>query len=348
MARGAVLFHAPAQVFQAPGGGENQLVQTGRYLEALGVPVRPFNPWTDRLGDARLVHLFGMSREGLELARVARAKGVPVALSPVCWYEPRAIVALAGGPIAAARGLMKWAAQRVAPRWPRWRRELLTTAVAVLPNSRAEASQFVRMFDLDPRTVHVVVNGVEPRFSGASPEPWRDRFGDVGFVLYSGRVEPRKNVLGLVRAAGAAGLPLTVIGDVPPGHEGYLRECREAGDGFVRWLPAVSHSDPLLAAAYASARVVALPSWFETPGLAALEGALAGSAVVVTPYGSAPEYFGDLVVYARPDRPGEVRRALERAWRDGPDPRLKPHVEARYLWPEVARQTAGVYDQVAG
>ena len=29
MTPGAVLFHAPSHVFQSPGGGENQLVQTG-------------------------------------------------------------------------------------------------------------------------------------------------------------------------------------------------------------------------------------------------------------------------------------------------------------------------------
>src|SRR5205085_2575717 len=80
----------------------------------------------------------------------------------------------------------------------------------------------------------------------------------------------------------------------------------------ARWVPAVAHDDPLLASAYAAARVVALPSWFETPGLAALEGALAGRAVVVTPYGCAPEYFGDMAVYVRPGRPTKLAQALSR------------------------------------
>src|SRR5437016_14058989 len=61
---GAVMFHAPSFAFQAPGGGENQLVQTGRHLEAMGVPVRLFSPWTDRIDRARLLHIFGMSHEG--------------------------------------------------------------------------------------------------------------------------------------------------------------------------------------------------------------------------------------------------------------------------------------------
>ncbi len=39
---GGVLLHAPSSAFQAPGGGENQLVQTARHLEARGVETRPF------------------------------------------------------------------------------------------------------------------------------------------------------------------------------------------------------------------------------------------------------------------------------------------------------------------
>ncbi len=111
---------------------------------------------------------------------------------------------------------------------------------------------------------------------------------------------------------------------------------------------ALDHDDPLLASAYAAARVLALPSWFETPGLVALEAALAGAAVVVTPFGCAREYFGPLAVYARPDRPLELIDALRQAWETRADPNLAGHVAARFLWSEVARRTAEVYDQVAG
>ena len=349
MADGSVLFHAPTAVFQAPGGGENQLVQTGRHLEAQGASVRLFSPWTDRLDRARLVHLFGMSREGLELARVASARGVPVVLSPICWYERRAIAALAGGTVQRTAHLAKWAIKYAAPRWPSWRRELLATADAILPNSEAEARQLVRLFAIDRRKFHVVPNGVEPRFAQASPALFRERFqlDREPFVLYVGRVEPRKNVLALVEASRAIGQRLFVIGDAPPGQEAYAERCRRAGHGWARWLPALEHDDPLLASAFAAARVFALPSWFETPGLAALEAGLAGCAVVVTPFGCTREYFGDRVTYARPDRPAEIRRALAQASWIGPDSRLAPHVAARYLWSEVARRTAEVYDQVA-
>jgi glycosyltransferase involved in cell wall biosynthesis len=342
----AVVYHAPSTAFQSPGGGENQLVQTGRYLEARGVSIRPFVPWTDRIDRAGLLHLFGMSREGLQLARVARAKGIPVALSPICWIEPRAMAALATDRLGRWANRAKWRLKALAPRFPTWRRDLLRSADVILPNSVAEGEQLVRWFGADPEKIRPVPNGVEERFARADPSAFRSIHGPSDFILYVGRIEPRKNVLGLVEGVRRTGLPLVVIGDALPGYEAYAADCKRAGAGFTRWLPRVDHDDPLLESAYAAARVLALPSWFETPGLVALEAALAGTAVVVTPHGCTREYFGDRVGYARPDRPLEIARALEAAWNDGPDPGLSSHVEKHYPWSEVARLTAEAYEQV--
>jgi glycosyltransferase involved in cell wall biosynthesis len=344
---GAVFVHAPTGAFQAPGGGENQLVQTARHLESLDVPVRPFSPWIDRLESARLLHVFGMSREGLELARLARSRRVPVVLSPICWYEPRALAALETHPARRAVALAAWCLRRLTHRLPSWRRELLHLADAVLPNSRSEADQLARLFGVPRARLHVVPNGVLPSFGTATPDRFRERWGPNPFVLSVGRIEPRKNTLELIRAIRRLGLPLVLIGEPEPGSRGYAQRCRREGDGFVTWLGRVDHHDPILASAYAAARVFALPSWFETPGLAALEAALAGCSVVITPYGSTRDYFSGLVAYARPHRPEEIRRSIKARWDDGPDPRLAPWIATHFLWPNVAQTTAEVYDQVA-
>jgi glycosyltransferase involved in cell wall biosynthesis len=340
-------LHAPVTAFQAPGGGENQLVQTARHLESRGVRVRFFSPWTDRIEQARLLHLFGMSREGLELARVARPCGVPVVLSPICWYEPLALAALEPDPFRKVVGLAAWLLRHAAPRVPSWRRDVLHRADFVLPNSRSEADQLVRLFGVPRERLRVVPNGVLDSFESTSPALFQQRYGTEPFVLSVGRIEPRKNTLGLIQAIKPLGLRLVSIGEPAPGHRPYAVACRRAGRGFVTWLGGLDHHDPLLASAYAAARVFALPSWFETPGLAALEAALAGCPVVITPFGSTRDYFGDLVEYARPDRIAEIRRAVGRCWNDGPDPGLARLIASRYLWPNVARITAEVYDQVA-
>ena len=294
-AAGEVILHAPSFAFQAPGGGENQLIQSGRHLEELGIRVRLFSAWTDRLEKARLLHLFGMSREGLELARVAKARGVAVVLSPICWYEPRAMAALEPNAIRKVASLAGWGLRRVLPKTPSWRLNLLRMADLVLPNSWCEATQLMRLFGLNRERIRVVPNGVLQAVGSGSPEFFFRRCGTFPFVLSVGRIEPRKNTLGLIQAARRLELPLVIVGEAPPGFERYELECRRAAGDRAIWLGRIEHDDPLLASAYAAARVFALPSWFETPGLAALEAALAGCSVVVTPYGSTREYFGDLV-----------------------------------------------------
>jgi glycosyltransferase involved in cell wall biosynthesis len=340
-------LHVSSASFQAPGGGENQLIQTGKHLEASSVPVRLFSPWTDRLERARLLHLFGVSREGLELARVARARGVRVVLSPICWYEPRALFALQPDRPRQVRALAAWLLRRAIPRVPSWRRELLHVVDAVLPNSSSEATQLARLFGVERSRMHVVPNGVLPSMASGTPEPFRQRWGNDPFVLFVGRIEPRKNVLSLIGAVRSLELPLVVIGQAPPAFQHYARECRREGGCRVSWLGRLDHHNPLLASAYAAARVFALPSWFETPGLAALEAGLAGCPIVVTPYGSTREYFGDFALYARPHRVGEIARAIDRAWNAARDTRLARRIATHYLWPDVARMTAEVYDHVA-
>jgi glycosyltransferase involved in cell wall biosynthesis len=216
-----------------------------------------------------------------------------------------------------------------------------------LPNSHAEARQLSQLFAVDPGRISIVPNGVSGAFRWASPGLFRERFGHEEFVLSVGRVEPRKNTLSVIRAVRSLGLPLVIVGEAPSEWSSYLQKCREAGADRVTWLGHLAHEDPLLASAYAAARVFALPSWFETPGLAALEAGLAGAGVVVTPLGSTREYFGHRVVYARPSRLNEIAEAIGRCWTDGPDADLAGFVASNYLWPDVAKRTAEVHDQVA-
>ena len=70
----------------------------------------------------------------------------------------------------------------------------------------------------------------------------------------------------------------------------YDKCVKEAGSN-VKFLGDLDHSSDMLRSAYAACDVFVLPGWFETPGLAALEAALAGAKVVATKGGSTKEYF---------------------------------------------------------
>lgn len=233
-------------------------------------------------------------------------------------------------------------------------------ADAVLPNSHAEADQLHRLLGIPMERLHVVPNAVDPDESApdpfernhhaASPAKASRPFGDSDYVLYAGRIEPRKNVLGLIHACRALNLPLVVIGSAPHGQENYLSQCRQsAADGSVRFVGALAKGDPRLTAAMASARVFALPSWFETPGLAALEAAAAETPVSITERGSTREYFGSDVHYCDPAVPKTVRTAIESAWHDpvATRARLAQRIRQQWNWQETARITEAIYDAVA-
>ncbi len=345
-APGSVLFVAGSTAFQSPGGGELQFVQTGKALESLGVDVQPFSHWRHKLSEAGLVHIFGMSREGLEIARFAKALGKPVVLSSIFWIDPRAMFdddSPIGRRIA---GRVFWSCRASFPWLPSWRKELLEAVDAVLPNTNAEAEQLVRCFGTDPEKIHVTPNGVEPRFAQAPPDLFRALYGEREFVLYVGRIEPRKNVHKLIEATANLGLELVVMGDPPVGRADYAKRCRELGGKSVRWIARVAHDDPILASAYSAARVVALVGWFETPGLAALEGGLAGARLAVTKHGGTQEYFGGHAHYADPADLRSIQGALERAWNAEPSDQLAMRILERFLWSEVARRTLEVYRHV--
>lgn len=342
-----VLFYTAPGAMQDPGGGEVQLVKTAEALRELGVDVRLFDPWNERLERADWLHLFGTVPACLELARLAKRLGVRVALSSISWYDPHASWHLEKGLVRKLRGVAGWSVRRVWPRWPSWRRELLHAADLLLPNSHAEARQLQQLFGVDPARIAVVPNGVDGRFARGNPDLFVSQFGVRDFVLLPGRIEPRKNQLAVICALWASGIPVVVLGDPHVEHADYYERCRREADPGVTFVGRLEHNSPMLASAYAAARVVVLASWFETPGLAALEGALAGAHVVVTRRGSAPEYFGDLSTYVEPHDPFGIRTAVREAFTRPRPHGLREHVERRFLWAAVAQQTLAAYERIA-
>ena len=77
---------------------------------------------------------------------------------------------------------------------------------------KGEADQLVRYFGLPYERIHVVPNGAEVRFADADPGPFAELVGTVGFVLCVGRIEPRKNQLGLLKAMRGTNVPIVILG----------------------------------------------------------------------------------------------------------------------------------------
>jgi alpha-1,3-rhamnosyl/mannosyltransferase len=156
------------------------------------------------------------------------------------------------------------------------------------------------------------------------------------YVLHVGTVEPRKNVQTLLaawrllRLRRAEPPPLVLCGGFGWKAEEVLREIAAAeAEGWLVHLGYVRTEE--LAALYAGAELVALPSFYEGFGLPAVEAMRAGAPLLASDIPVLREVAGDAALYAPPDRPdlwadraGELladaglradlrRRGLERA-----------------------------------
>lgn len=330
----------------SPGGGEVQMFSLLRPLREQGLDVQLWRPWEQRLAEADVLHLFGSEREHMPLVAAARQQQVPVVLSTIAWFD---LASCWREPWPLAQRLAacaKYGVRAALPGIPSWRRRLYHACNLLLPNSWAESRQLTRLFEVRPQRMHVVPNGADPRFGEADPAPFARLAGGRGFVLVPGRVEPRKNQLGFLRAMRGAGVPIVVLGDAVAGHERYYDECRHAADAAVKFVSRIEHGNPLLASAYAACGCVALASWFETPGLVALEAGLSGVPLVLPVGGCAREYFGDLADYVSPDHPGQIRQRVLAALAKPRSADLARIVRQNYTWEAAARATREAYEKV--
>ena len=342
-----VLLAGKLTALDSPGGGEIQMLATARALESVGVRARLWRPWEERLRGADCLHLFGSLPEHLPVVETARRQNVPVVLSTIAWFD---LGSYWREPPSAAKRLaacVRFLARAGCPRLPSWRRRLYHAVDLVMPNSNAEAEQLIRYFQVPAERIHVVPNGADVRLAQPDPEPFVRLVGTRGFVLSAGRIEPRKNQLGVLRAVRGTKLPVVVLGDVVPGYEWYALRCRrEADPEHVRFVGRLDYDDPLLAAAYAACGCLVLASWYETPGLVALEAGMSGVPLVLPERGCAREYFGGEAAYVKAGDTAGIRRAIVDALRRGRSPALARLVRGNFSWTAAARATREGYQKV--
>jgi glycosyltransferase involved in cell wall biosynthesis len=169
-------------------------------------------------------------------------------------------------------------------------RAILEKANTLLFTCEWERRVTCNYFGLKRKATRITWNAVRPeRFLRAVPDLFAERYGMRDFVLCAARVEPYKNQAMLIWALRDTDIPLVIVGLEP--YPQYSAACRKWAGRNVFFLGELSPE--LLASAYAAARVHALPSWEDFPGLSSMEAALAGCAIVVGNQGAEREYFGD-------------------------------------------------------
>ena len=176
------------------------------------------------------------------------------------------------------------------------------------------------------------------------------------YILFTGTLEPRKNVAGLLIAyralcdrqpSGFSRTPQLVLA----GRRGWLYDEifeRIAALGLedrVRFVENAPNAD--LVALYNAARLFVLPSFYEGFGLTVLEAMACGTPVVCSERGSLPEVAGDAALLINPDDLDGLASAMERALEDESlraQMRSKGLAQAaRFSWEKTAQETLSLY-----
>jgi glycosyltransferase involved in cell wall biosynthesis len=252
-------------------------------------------------------------------------------------------------------------APHLSARWRAVFERQLREAPAVITPSAATRDDLVSAFDLDGAHIHVVPLGVDP----FTPPPLGDvervteRFAIGGsYALFVGGLEPRKNLIALVRAfADAAPADgWLVIGGGP------VAWFPEAADDLERVIAALPPpirrrivrtgylADEDKRALLAGAAFLAYPSLAEGFGLPVLEAFAAGSPVLTSNVSSLPEVSGDAALTVDPSvegiASGLAALFTDEALRERLAAAGRERVHA-YPWESTARGTAAVLHEAA-
>jgi glycosyltransferase involved in cell wall biosynthesis len=232
----------------------------------------------------------------------------------------------------------------------------------VIAPSEFTRRDLIDTYRLDPSRVTAIPLAASERFRPVEDareiERVRRLHGIEGeYVLAVGSIQPRKNLVRLVRAysllrreRGRSNLPkLVLVGKRAWLYGETLRAIEEEGVGDRVVLTGhVSEGD--LPALYSGALCFAYPSYFEGFGLPPLEAMRCGTPTLVGNSASLPEVVGDAALTADPFDTGALARALTRLVDDDA---LRAELRTRGLqrasafdWRDTARMTLQVYRKI--
>ncbi|MDD8018626.1 MAG: glycosyltransferase, partial [Bacteroidota bacterium] len=226
-------------------------------------------------------------------------------------------------------------------------RQICDWSKAVLPNTHDESNLISQGLHISPNKITAIPNGVESKFEFGDPTLFKKKYGIENFILNVGHIGPeRKNVLSLIRSLKKIDHPSVIIGRITdsPLAQQCLQEANESKNILI--IDGLDNDSEMLASAYAACEVFTLPSLFETPGIAALEAALAGAKIVITPFGGTKDYFGTMAEYVDPYSIQSITDGIVKKLNEKKDPALRDHIRKEFLWSRVAEKTLSVYNKL--
>ncbi|MCE3011057.1 MAG: glycosyltransferase [Proteobacteria bacterium] len=311
-----LIYNTWPGAFLAPGGGEVQLLESKKALTGRGYQVELFNQWSPSSAD--VFHQFSVDIGSLTILNHYKNRSA-IVLSPILW------------PVDALPQETRDAFGKV-----------LNTADVLCTNSDLESDRISTFFGISRDKFFKTRNAVSEPFFNLNCQ------ADLGlnlpeeFVLSVANVDQRKNYHTLRYACRNLKYPLVTVGAIKD--KEYFESLSAIGGEWIH-LGAI-HDPEVLKWLYQRAKVFALVSFFETPGIAALEAISQTAPVVVTSSGSTHEYFGGYARYCDPHNFDDVVDQIKFFWTNNQRNYAgRDYILQNYTWVQCADDLELAYRQ---
>lgn len=194
----------------------------------------------------------------------------------------------------------------------------------IIAVSESTQKDLISQYDIDPAKIKVIYSGIAKDIFRPDEESLKKFRKENNlpqkFILYLGKLEPRKNIVNLIRAFNIVQSKMKDTHLVIAGSKGWLYEdiFKEIGESPANNKIIVKDYVPndLRSYYYALASVFAYPSFFEGFGFPPLEAMACGTPVVVSNRSSLPEVVGKCALMINPGDTNELADALLKILRD--------------------------------
>jgi len=266
-----ILVDSHSTVTQSKSGGlQVRIFEHLNSLKRESITCKLFNKWEDKIEDYDILHLFKVTKDSYNEVLYAKQKGRKVVIS--------AVIPIDSGRNINISLLLASVLKLSLPH--EFIRKALEIADIVTAETRMEKKFIVDYYKIKPEKIVVIPNGVSRRFTNDNPLniSFKEHFNiKEPFVLQVGRIDSNKNQLRVIKALKDLKIPVVFIGGAYLNEQKYFDECKkELGTNMLMtgW---IDHSSDLILSAYREAKVLVLPSLYETFGNVLIEAGVSGA-----------------------------------------------------------------------
>ncbi len=350
-----VLFTARKTLFSQPGGDTQQVVKTADALRELGVKVDIIlRGEFVNYASYNLIHFFNLGRPADivdDLTHITQ----PLVVSSI-WVDYAEYDSMRKGTLGKLRKLIGKDRLEFGKTIARGfngtdyfpgikylinghrksEEKIVQRANAIITSTKSEEKRINHSFQCKDK-IAVIPLGLPAHFWKDNPITHKEG------VICVGRIEGLKNQLNLIKAAKNANWSLKIIGKAAANQQDYFENCqaeKSSNVTFEGWLD----RDNLLEA-YQNAKVLVLPSYFETFGLVALEAMSQGCNVVMANRPDMNAIFKNYVTFCNPNDPKNICEKINEAL-NLPPFKISAEQKERHQWQTIGKQILKVYTQV--